>query len=88
MSNNRQPLNPDAMRLDLPSGGLASYPSVEKWDDWIEFFFLSAIVHQKIVDDYARKQGMDFAVFFEIGVVHVKIILQSCFLEFMLINLS
>jgi anaerobic selenocysteine-containing dehydrogenase len=37
MSNNRQPLNPDAMRLDLPSGGLASYPSVEKWDDWIEY---------------------------------------------------
>jgi len=37
MSDNRQPLNPDAMRLDPPSHGLASYPPVEKWDDWVEY---------------------------------------------------
>ncbi|HYA29993.1 MAG TPA: molybdopterin-dependent oxidoreductase, partial [Acidobacteriota bacterium] len=30
------PLNPDAQRLDPPNG-LASYPPVEKWDDWVEY---------------------------------------------------
>ena len=32
-----QPLNPDALRLEAASGGLASYPPVEKWDDWVEY---------------------------------------------------
>ena len=36
MSDNRLPLNPDAQKLDAP-GGLASYPPVEKWDDWVEY---------------------------------------------------
>ena len=36
MSNRRQPLNPDAQRLE-PAAGLASYPPVEKWDDWVEY---------------------------------------------------
>ena len=36
MSDNRVPLNPDAQKLDAPSG-LASYPPVEKWDDWVEY---------------------------------------------------
>ena len=36
MSDMPQPLNPDATRLD-PAGGLASYPPVEKWDDWVEY---------------------------------------------------
>jgi len=36
MSNSRQPLNPDAQRLE-PAAGLASYPPVEKWDDWVEY---------------------------------------------------
>ena len=35
--NDRQPLNPDALRLEAGSGGLASYPPVEKWDDWVEY---------------------------------------------------
>ncbi len=35
MSDNRQPLNPVAAGLD--PGGLASYPPVEKWDDWVEY---------------------------------------------------
>ncbi len=37
MSDIRQPLNPDALRLEAASGGLASYPPVEKWDDWVEY---------------------------------------------------
>src|SRR5438105_8167473 len=37
MSDNRQPLHPDALRLEAASGGLASYPPVEKWDDWVEY---------------------------------------------------
>ena len=36
MSDNRQPLHPVANRLDAP-GGLASYPPVAKWDDWVEY---------------------------------------------------
>jgi len=36
MSDHHFPLNPDAQRLDPPSG-LASYPPVEKWDDWVEY---------------------------------------------------
>ena len=35
MNDSRQPLNPDALRLE--PGGLASYPPVEKWDDWVEY---------------------------------------------------
>ena len=35
--SDRQPLNPDALRLEAASGGLASYPPVEKWDDWVEY---------------------------------------------------
>jgi anaerobic selenocysteine-containing dehydrogenase len=37
MSDDRQPLNPAAARLDLPGAGLISYPPVEKWDDWVEY---------------------------------------------------
>jgi len=37
MSDDTQPLNPDAMRLAPVSGGLASYPPVEKWHDWVEY---------------------------------------------------
>ena len=36
MSDTRQPLNPDALRLE-PAAGLVSYPPVEKWDDWVEY---------------------------------------------------
>ena len=36
MSETRQPLHPSALRLEVPSG-LASYPPVEKWDDWVEY---------------------------------------------------
>ncbi|MBM4263045.1 MAG: formate dehydrogenase [Deltaproteobacteria bacterium] len=35
MSEARTPLNPDALRLE--PNGLANYPSVEKWDDWVEY---------------------------------------------------
>ena len=34
MSEMKQPLNPDALRLD---GGLTNYPPVEKWDHWVEY---------------------------------------------------
>jgi anaerobic selenocysteine-containing dehydrogenase len=37
MSVSRQPLNPDALRLEPAAGGLANYPPVEKWDDWVEY---------------------------------------------------
>jgi anaerobic selenocysteine-containing dehydrogenase len=36
MSETRQPLHPSALRLEA-SSGLASYPPVAKWDDWVEY---------------------------------------------------
>ena len=36
MSDQSAPLNPSAQRLEVPSG-LAAYPPVEKWDDWVEY---------------------------------------------------
>ena len=32
-----EPLHPTAQNLTAPSGGLASYPPVERWDDWEEY---------------------------------------------------
>lgn len=37
MSDIRRPLHPVAQQLDSASIALASYPPVEKWDDWIEY---------------------------------------------------
>jgi anaerobic selenocysteine-containing dehydrogenase len=31
------PLNPAAADLELPPGGLSSYPPVERWNDWVEY---------------------------------------------------
>jgi anaerobic selenocysteine-containing dehydrogenase len=36
MPEHRTPLDPSAQRLEPPSD-LASYPPVEKWDDWVEY---------------------------------------------------
>jgi len=32
-----QPLNPAALDLEAPAGGLRSYPPAERWDDWTEY---------------------------------------------------
>ena len=32
-----RPLNPAAMELEAPAGGLSEFPPVERWDDWIEY---------------------------------------------------
>jgi anaerobic selenocysteine-containing dehydrogenase len=32
-----RPLNPAAMELEAPAGGLSSFPPVERWDDWVEY---------------------------------------------------
>ena len=37
MNENLKPLHPDAAELDLPQGGLASFPPVNRWDDWVEY---------------------------------------------------
>ena len=37
MRDESQPLHPAALALDVPSGGLASYPPPERWDDWTEY---------------------------------------------------
>ena len=37
MSDNRTPLHPVAAKLEGANGGLASFPSVERWDDWVEY---------------------------------------------------
>jgi anaerobic selenocysteine-containing dehydrogenase len=37
MNDQDRPLNPAAQALDLPAGGLLSFPSPEKWDDWTEY---------------------------------------------------
>ena len=31
------PLHPDCLALEAPSGGLASFPPPERWDDWMEY---------------------------------------------------
>ena len=31
------PLNPAAMELEAPAGGLSAFPPVERWDDWVEY---------------------------------------------------
>ena len=36
-SPSREPLHPAAQELSVPPGGLASYPPVERWDDWTEY---------------------------------------------------
>jgi anaerobic selenocysteine-containing dehydrogenase len=37
MANEPTPLNPSALALDAPAGGLASFPPVERWEDWTEY---------------------------------------------------
>jgi len=37
VSDEPKPLNPAAAGLDLPAGGLASYPPPERWEDWTEY---------------------------------------------------
>ncbi|MEX0802627.1 MAG: molybdopterin-dependent oxidoreductase [Candidatus Binatia bacterium] len=37
MSDNRTPLHPVAAKLEGANGGLASFPAVERWDDWVEY---------------------------------------------------
>jgi anaerobic selenocysteine-containing dehydrogenase len=32
-----RPLNPAAMELEAPAGGLNAFPPVERWDDWVEY---------------------------------------------------
>lgn len=31
------PLNPDALELDSPAGGLNSFPPADRWEDWTEY---------------------------------------------------
>ncbi len=37
MNDSSTPLNPAATGLELPPGGLASFPPRERWDDWTEY---------------------------------------------------
>lgn len=37
MPDELAPLNPAAADLELPAGGLASFPPVERWEDWVEY---------------------------------------------------
>ena len=37
MSSMPEPLHPVARGLAAPAGSLASYPPVERWDDWEEY---------------------------------------------------
>src|SRR5260370_33379805 len=32
-----RPLNPAAMELEAPAGGLSAFPPVERWNDWVEY---------------------------------------------------
>jgi anaerobic selenocysteine-containing dehydrogenase len=32
-----RPLNPAAMELEAPAGGLSAFPPPERWDDWVEY---------------------------------------------------
>ena len=37
MPSDKLPLNPAAADLEPPRGGLASFPPIERWDDWTEY---------------------------------------------------
>ena len=37
MTDEPLPLNPAAAGLEVPAGGLASFPPVHRWDDWTEY---------------------------------------------------
>lgn len=37
MNDPRNPLHPVAANLEPSGGGLANFPAVEKWDDWVEY---------------------------------------------------
>jgi anaerobic selenocysteine-containing dehydrogenase len=37
MNDTRNPLHPVAANLERAGGGLANFPAVEKWDDWVEY---------------------------------------------------
>jgi anaerobic selenocysteine-containing dehydrogenase len=37
MDEKFKPLNPAAMELDEPGGGLASFPPADRWEDWAEY---------------------------------------------------
>src|SRR5215472_3990717 len=37
MANEPKPLNPAAAALELPPGGLASFPPPDRWNDWSEY---------------------------------------------------
>ena len=37
MDQNQIPLNPAALELEAPKGGLASFPPADRWHDWTEF---------------------------------------------------
>ncbi len=37
MNDTRTPLHPAAANLERASVGLANFPAVEKWDDWVEY---------------------------------------------------
>jgi anaerobic selenocysteine-containing dehydrogenase len=37
MQDKSTPLNPAASELEAPSGGLASFPPADRWDDWTEY---------------------------------------------------
>jgi hypothetical protein len=32
-----RPLNPAAMELEAPAGGLNAFPPAERWEDWVEY---------------------------------------------------
>jgi len=32
-----RPLNPAAMELEAPAGGLSAFPPAERWEDWVEY---------------------------------------------------
>jgi anaerobic selenocysteine-containing dehydrogenase len=35
--DSKLPLNPNALELDPPAGGLSSFPPADRWDDWVEY---------------------------------------------------
>ncbi len=37
MDKTNEPLNPAVQELEPPTGGLASFPPTDKWDDWVEY---------------------------------------------------
>ena len=49
-----EPLHPSAKELPARAGGLASYPPVERWNDWEEYDATAQTLVRQFVENFAQ----------------------------------